>query len=291
MNIVLLLLCVVFCFADDLLNEMKENVILTYGAYCQPSDLESWSCYWCDQSIKFEKHSVFHHSSNDLLFFVGKYENTLYLVYRGTPKPTKSIWDWIQDFNFCRVDTKYAPSGVEIHGGFWGMFETLHNETVSLVNEYLEEFPEITDMKILGHSLGCTFAHLAAFVLFVDGNKEFQSIANGHHLEIMTFASPRLGNADFVKYFNSKIPKENVYRVVNQRDIVTSLPPEAMGFRHLPTQYWFEDAPCCTYKTCDGSGEDPNCSDGVLMHSIMDHVTYLNISLFDATAPPFNCWG
>jgi len=46
-----------------------------------------------------------------------------------------------------------------------------------------------------------------------------------------TFGSPRVGNLAWQKTFNSVV-KES-WRFTHNRDIVPSLPPELMGFRHL----------------------------------------------------------
>jgi len=48
-----------------------------------------------------------------------------------------------------------------------------------------------------------------------------------------------------------------------------------MGFHHVPNEIWYtEDS--STYKVCDGTGEDPTCSDTVVIPSIPDHTDYLN---------------
>jgi hypothetical protein len=66
-------------------------------------------------------------------------------------------------------------------------------------------------------------------------------------------------------------------RVVHDADIVPHLPPEALGFRHSATEFWYTND--SDFKECDSSGEDPNCSDGLLLPlSIPDHLRYLGIN-------------
>ena len=51
---------------------------------------------------------------------------------------------------------------------------------------------------------------------------------------VCTFASPRVGNAEFVRRFN-QLPL-NSWRIVNRPDIVTLLPPHVFGFCHVDTE-------------------------------------------------------
>ena len=49
------------------------------------------------------------------------------------------------------------------------------------------------------------------------------------------------------------------------------------GYRHIATEVYYESDPNGTYKTCNGSGEDPTCRDkyGVDLIYINDHLDYL----------------
>jgi hypothetical protein len=67
--------------------------------------------------------------------------------------------------------------------------------------------------------------------------------------------------------------------VVHYADIVPHLPPKLLSFVHVPTEVWY-DEPSTSYKVCDGSGEDPTCSDSLLAPiSISDHLEYLNLPI------------
>ena len=66
-----------------------------------------------------------------------------------------------------------------------------------------------------GHSLGAALATLAAL--------------RRAPRALYTFASPRVGNEVFVVSFGS-LP---IFRIVDDKDALTLLPPEALGFRHV----------------------------------------------------------
>ena len=52
-----------------------------------------------------------------------------------------------------------------------------------------------------------------------------------------------------------------------------------MGFHHIAREIWYNKTDDPTYfKICDGSGEDPDCSDSVVGDCIEDHLVYLGWS-------------
>jgi hypothetical protein len=79
------------------------------------------------------------------------------------------------------------------------------------------------EIYVTGHSLGAALATL--YVL--------DNTVNGHvrNPSLYTFASPQVGNLDFVRRFNQLNLVS--WRVVNTSDLVPMLPPEGFGFRHV----------------------------------------------------------
>lgn len=68
----------------------------------------------------------------------------------------------------------------------------------------------------------------------------------------------KVGNQAFATFAVSQgVP---VYRVVHHRDPVPHVPFEAWGYRHPPTEVFF-DADQTSYMVCDDTGEDLACSD------------------------------
>jgi hypothetical protein len=53
------------------------------------------------------------------------------------------------------------------------------------------------------------------------------------------------------------------------------------NFHHISTEVFYNDE-STSYKLCDGSGEDPTCSNDVAWDSLLyssDHCEYLNIPI------------
>lgn len=68
----------------------------------------------------------------------------------------------------------------------------------------------------------------------------------------------KVGNEAFVTFAISHgVP---IYRVVHHRDPVPHVPFEVWGYRHPPTEVFF-NADQTSYLVCDDSGEDLACSD------------------------------
>mmetsp|Transcript_25374 Transcript_25374/g.47361 ORF Transcript_25374/g.47361 Transcript_25374/m.47361 type:complete len:92 (+) Transcript_25374:71-346(+) len=54
----------------------------------------------------------------------------------------------------------------------------------------------------------------------------------------------------------------NMRRMRREKDIVPSIPPRSIGYRHMSTEIWNRhNTSDDYYVTCNGSGEDPDCGD------------------------------
>ncbi|MBL4845466.1 MAG: lipase family protein [Planctomycetes bacterium] len=137
------------------------------------------------------------------------------LVFRGTHSPQ----NWLTNTNAV---LGAWPKGGQVHVGFrdallgqWARIEqALHAAR--------------GPMFFTGHSLGGAFATLAA------------SLLAPHAL--YTFGAPRVGNAAFGK----SLQRTAFYRVVNNRDAVTSLPLPfpTLGFTHVGELRYFDRDGC-----------------------------------------------
>jgi Lipase (class 3) len=88
---------------------------------------------------------------------------------------------------------------------------------------------------VTGHSLGAALATL--FVMENDARRKFDVSS------LCTFASPRVGNMEFVRLFN-QLPIDS-WRIVNIRDVVPKLPPYIPGvldYGHVDMAYPFNSS-------------------------------------------------
>ena len=92
--------------------------------------------------------------------------------------------------------------------------------------------PATASIAVVGHSLGSALA-----TLYTMENAKGDQI---HTPTLCTFASPRVGDADFVAAF-SALPLTS-WRIVNEPDIVPTQPPELAGFRHIGVEQKFDSS-------------------------------------------------
>ena len=124
------------------------------------------------------------------------------LVFRGTDENA----DWLANLKF-----DFAGN---VHAGFqralddvWAPIETALKQLHG-------------PLFITGHSLGGALAVLAAARLSSDQVKR----------AVYIYGAPRVGNSEFVKNYPANV---SVHRIVNDDDIVTTVPPALFGFRHV----------------------------------------------------------
>jgi predicted chitinase/pimeloyl-ACP methyl ester carboxylesterase len=92
--------------------------------------------------------------------------------------------------------------------------------------------PATASITVVGHSLGAALA-----TLYTVENAKGDKI---HNPTLCTFASPRVGDADFVAAF-SALPLTS-WRIVNAPDKVPTLPLEFAGFRHVGVEQVFDSS-------------------------------------------------
>ncbi|MCH8620492.1 lipase family protein [Undibacterium sp. TS12] len=131
---------------------------------------------------------------------------SVYVAFRGTQPDDPT--DVLTDALFLPVQWQ-GPG--RVHDGFLRAY----NSVAAALDDWLAGQPATSRVYLTGHSLGAALATLAA------------ACTNGSHL--VTFGSPRVGDAAFVAAFTGRA----VDRYVNCTDIVTSLPPESEYYEHV----------------------------------------------------------
>ena len=126
------------------------------------------------------------------------------LAFRGTEQQLK---DFISDLEVGRPPL--GTTAIDVHEGF--------KEAIDSVWPQIEaELAKLTcPLFYTGHSLGAALATLAA--------------ARRAPQAVYTFGSPLVGNEAFV----ASLRNVRVYRVVDETDAVTVVPPELLGYRHV----------------------------------------------------------
>lgn len=158
---------------------------------------------------------------------------TAIVAIRGT----KTIWDWIGDFDAAPVPWLPDVGAGLVHMGFQVVYEHMCRSMRELLKSGCAGVQRIL---VTGHSLGGGVAVLAAFDIL-------KASGLGITPELYTFAGPRVGAPDFVGHVNAAIPV--FYRVVNFMDVVPQVPVPPLyvhggqevlvhgGFRPLDVTY------------------------------------------------------
>jgi len=119
------------------------------------------------------------------------------------------------EFSDIKADLNALPDKAQeggwVHNGFQVEIDKLWDEL-----QFVLKYADDKTFLICGHSLGGAMATIAASRLneLVDA--------------LYTYGSPRVGTRKFCKSLNN-IPH---YRHVNNNDLVTSVPPAFLGYRH-----------------------------------------------------------
>jgi triacylglycerol lipase len=152
--------------------------------------------------------------------FIATTGEEIFVVFRGTD----TIDEWIKDAEFFQVPYTFVPDGGKTEEGFTKVYNSIHESIVDKVNDLIES-ENFTTLFVTGHSLGAALATLAIPEL-IENTAFSQPI-------MYNFASPRVGDATFMRLYDSLI--DNSLRVYNTRDEVPTLPPRFLGYTHVKT--------------------------------------------------------
>ena len=165
------------------------------------------------------------------------------IVFRGT----NSVADWRYNLQTKKMFVKSSLSGdIHIHKGFCQqLFRTnLYYSIFSLLQTLLRQNPEY-ELFVTGHSAGGALSTLFGYLL--SGDMPSQKI------QVVSFASPRIGNSAFKRDFESK-PFLSHHRVTNRNDIVTAVP--LFKYHHVGNKVYIRSQKtsfCCCVNVWDHS--------------------------------------
>lgn len=253
-------------------------VLYAYAAYNKPT-VGAWTCPYCVQATNGFVPTVTCTAAKTGAFaYVGYNVNNREIVasFRGSD----NIQNWILDFEFFKTPPNTTFPGlsrlVQVEEGFWKYYESVRTCVVNEVVTLHAKYPGFK-LGITGHSLGAAAAGLCAVDLVVN-HGVLTSV-----LEAITFGETRVGNAAYASTIKATVPGK--IRVTDHKDIVPHLPPKEFGYRHGAWEVYETTAGGSTFIVCNGTGEDPKCSDqwgdvaGLL--NIDDHLKYMGVPCCD----------
>lgn len=259
MWISLLFMCVVL--ADFHEEEAVKGWQLTNAAYCNTESIQTWGCMNCVNSgYMLIEVQVF--ENDGAQGFVG-YDPTSHAVivtFRGT----SNLQNWIDNIDLTLAIYPLCTD-CKVHTGFYRSWSKISYNVRESVRNLLKIHSGST-IRVYGHSLGGAMAvHAAA---------DFSYILNQAPEWLYTFGTPRVGNDAFAAWF----PRVSSHqRITHRRDPVPGLPPREYisNFTHTPNEIWYPTNRSERYDVCDGSGEDPHCSNSVVSVLVSDHLNYM----------------
>lgn len=171
---------------------------------------------------------------------VQTHDEFLSIVFRGTESTT----DIITDLNLFQVPLELPVKYYEyeilplVHQGFHQQFISLKSQVKNHIEKYYQDKNHnihrnyAVHKKIIfaGHSLGGALATISALY--------FSYLYPDLIIHCITLGSPRVGDTQFVKLFNQRIPHS--YRYVNDNDPVPCL-PTAWRFEHVKGLRWLHE--------------------------------------------------
>lgn len=140
----------------------------------------------------------------------------VFLVFRGTqPNDPTDIGT---DADFVLRPWRDLPGEALVHSGFANALDSVWDQQI---------MPWLAAHKgaklwVTGHSLGAALSTLAAALC--------------PQAMLITFGSPRVGNPNFSQAFQ----EQRVRRFVNCCDIVTMIPPNLIGYKHVGTIHYID---------------------------------------------------
>eukprot|EP00892_Ulva_mutabilis_P001148 jgi/Ulvmu1/11033/UM007_0214.1 len=224
--------------------------------YCDRKMVRSWNCTRCHGNVEsYKLHRLVFSDSWDLTAMVGQWPllDAVFVTFRGTD--SHDLGNWIADIDFRMIeypidpmhhgrsivrgggDEDSAERGVGddtrafVHDGFYrslmqsGLYQGVHDALHTLRAELGGALPQL---YVTGHSLGAAMAALAVPMLVRDFSPP--------SVRLYTFGCPRTGNQAFVDLVMQCV--DYSVRFTHDHDVVPSLPPPYLGFRHFPHEVW-----------------------------------------------------
>ena len=185
--------------------------------YCSISQIKTFMCPDCeDMKLKL----VYKSDTTDKgQVIIVTTEAFMLVGFHGSSKP---IATWLSDVHTKQI--KFPCIRCKVNHDFYHQFLEMVDKTIDALTELHEQEP-LLPIYISGHSSGAALSTLLAVYISI----HYPSLPVTH---VFTFGSPRVGNTEFATFAN-KIIGERWFRVMNQLDIVPSIPSQSFGYHHV----------------------------------------------------------
>ncbi|KAA8493425.1 Lipase [Porphyridium purpureum] len=218
--------------------EAEMSVEFTSAAYCKVHNGSKFECGCPTPAAGFTFTGRYVASKTDSSGFVGRHPKLAYICagFRGTV----SLKNWSNNLKATPIIAnkqksevgsyyKDLPDDVRLHLGFYRSFEGIGGDMVKEALRLHRENPG-DRVYVTGHSLGGAMATHMVLTLALAGVPTEQLVC-------YTFGQPRVGNEAFRREFDARV--KDMFRIVNNYDVVPHLPAYATGFRHVGHELWF----------------------------------------------------
>ena len=258
-------------YPDDKYSEERAMMFLHFSnaAYCDDGSIGNWTCDSCLKADPNFNATAFTDDDTQGQAYVGMSEPdstktaspAIVVGFRGSA----NVRNWLSDLHYPKMAAYSKCNGCRVHSGFYRAWKALAPGVVAEVLRLHAATPS-AQLFVTGHSLGAALAVLAASELHYSQNLTIDAV--------YTYGLPRVGNEAFHGFYSNG--SHVSWRITHNRDPVPTLPPKFFGFRHSRQEVFYSEN-SSSYRLCDGSGEDPKCSDGVFSYNMNDHTSYLGI--------------
>jgi len=210
-------------FRDIPFNDLAKSAALSRLAYSEPNTLKSNALNYkhvIEDKTFFEDQKFYDGNpvadTQAYVWFV-KDKRTAYVFFRGTSSLRDAISDI--DVRYDIIDLDENNTNIRVHNGFYDQLMAVYEDLVRDLKSRNGDFDRI---YVGGHSLGSGLSVIAV-AKFV---KDFPT----KELHCHTFGSPRVGNTEFVNWFNKNV--KNNWRIFNEQDPVPMV-PASFRFTHV----------------------------------------------------------
>lgn len=178
----------------------KDYVYYSAAAYCGVEDgLTNWTCPSCTHITPAPAKVVplRNITAYDVYGYVALMpDQTVIIAFRGTN--TSDMVNWIDDLSLAKMAIYPGCKECEVHSGFYGAWTALSAQVLAALTAF--GGTSIKTIHVTGHSLGAAMAHLAAYELVIGGYTV---------QDIVTFGSPRVGNAAWAESYTQVVVDHN----------------------------------------------------------------------------------